>query len=257
MHKRVALAILAAGLLAACGGGSQDGGETPPPGPPPGPPAALSAEGLWTGTGGARQVTGLVLGDGRYYFFYGTAGTAAPSLAGVVQGTGAVDEQGRFRSSDGLDFDAMGLGLAPVVVMSTSLGTRQFLQGFVMYPLAISFGLDLQYDPDFEARPSLSALAGTYAGTALTLQGRDDATLVASATGALSGTDARGCQLSGQLAPRSDGNVFDANLLYGPSPCRLPGMAFSGVAYWRASSRTLWLTGVNGGRTQALSFVGR
>lgn len=252
MHMRVASAILAAGLLAACGGGSGDGGETPPPSPPPG----LSAKGLWTGTGGARQVTGLVLGDGRYYFFYGTAGTASPSLAGLVQGSSTIDEQGRFHSSDGLDFDAMGLGLAPVVVMSTSLGTRQFLQGFAMYPLAISFGFDLQYDPDFEARASLSAVAGTYAGTAVTLQGRDEATLVASATGALSGTDARGCHISGQLAPRSDGNAFDASLLYGPSPCRLPGMAFSGVAYWRASSRTLWLTGVNGGRTQALSFVG-
>lgn len=255
MRQCVAMGSLAAGLLAACGGGgsagAQDGGGDTPPAP-----TALSAKGLWTGTGGARQVTGLVLGDGRYYFFYGTPDTAAPSLAGVVQGTGAVDEQGRFRSGDGLDFDAMGLGLAPVVVMSNSLGTRQFLQGFVLYPLAISFGFDLQYDPDFEARPSLSAAAGTYAGTALTLKGRDDATLVASATGALAATDARGCQITGQLAPRSDGNVFDASLLYGPRPCRLPGMAFSGVAYWRASSRTLWVTGVNSGRTQALSFVG-
>jgi hypothetical protein len=255
MYRFTAALALSAALLAACGGGSDT--NTSPDTTPVVPAVPLSAKGLWMGSTSSttQPVTGVVLGDGTYWFLYGTSGGGPVSLRGMVQGSSAVSAEGRFQSSDGRDFNAGGLGLNTVVIGSNGLGTQSFINGFVMYPSGISVGFNVSYDADFERTPSLAAVAGSFPGTAVTLDNSGAFTLTANSSGALSGSNGGSCTLTGQLTPRTDGNVFDASFSYGAS-CPLPSMAFTGVAYFRASTRALYLTGTNALRTQSLSFTG-
>jgi hypothetical protein len=245
--KRKLLALAAASVLVAgCGGG---GGDSDPP-----PAAASSAEGLYSGTTTTgRTVTGLVLDDGTYYVLYSSVGSST-AIAGVVQGTGT-SNAGTFSSSNARDFNLEGLGVLSASV-SASYVARQSLNGTVSYSAGGTTSFSSTYNADYDAVPSLTALAGTFSGQVASSAGAENATVTLSAAGAISGSGASGCAVSGSAAPRARGNVFNISLTFAGAPCLFANQTLSGIAYFDAATKRLYAAAPNAGRTDGVLFVG-
>ena len=246
--KRKLLALAAASVLVAgCGGGGGD--SAPPP-----PAAATSAEGLYSGTTTTgRTVTGLVLDDGTYYVLYSSVGSST-AIAGVVQGTGT-SNAGTFSSSNARDFNLEGLGVLSASV-SASYVARQSLNGTVSYSAGGITSFSSTYDAGYDAVPSLTTLAGTFSGQVASSAGAENATVTLSAAGAISGSGASGCAVSGSAAPRARGNVFNISLTFGGAPCLFANQTLSGIAYFDAAAKRLYAAAPNAGRTDGVLFVG-
>jgi hypothetical protein len=230
--------------LAACGGGGDDGGEPAQ--------ATQSLAGLWTGTtSNNRTAAGVGLSDGSYYVLYSVAGN--PSLiAGFTQGTATVAGSS-FTSSNGRDFNFEGLGVSSGTVQGT-VTTRQSFAGTVTYPNStVSF--TSTYNAAFETTPLLSTIAGTYSGSVASSAGVQSSTGTISASGAFAAS-AAGCNATGRVTTRSEGNVYNLSVTFGPSPCIFPGQSFSGVAYYDAATRRFYGAAPNPARTSGMLFVG-
>ena len=242
-------AALAGLFLASCGGGGDGGGSTPPA-----PPPASAAEGLWIGsTNTNRAVTGLVLDNGDYYVLYAVAGN--PSIiAGVIQGTGTATG-GSFSSSNARDFNLEGLGVLAATV-SASYNARQNLNGTVTYGSNGATTFTSTFSTNYDVTPTLAAVAGTYSGKVAFSLGVENATVSVSGAGALSGTGASGCRVSGTVAPRSRGNAYNLTLSFGGSPCFFANQSFTGIAYFDSATRRLYAVTPNATRSDGILFVG-
>ncbi|MCG5261093.1 hypothetical protein [Cupriavidus gilardii] len=243
MNKALIAASVAL-AFAACGGDEDD---LPHP-----HPITFPAEGLYRGKTSANQdITAFVLDDGTYYIAY----QALPYSSGVLQGTMHA-AHGRFTSSNGKDYSETFREIFDVSVDGT-YATRGHLNGTVRYPATgqtVTF--TSSYDKDDERTPTLATLAGSYEGNAITLHVLESMAIRIVANGAISGTGASGCKFTGVASPRRRGNLYDITVVYGPSPCATPARRLSGIAYYHAQDRTLFVTGMNGDRSEGVVFRG-
>ena len=244
-----ALAMSGVLALAACGGG---GSSSTAPLP------AASAEGLWSGsTSTSRSVTAIVLDNGSYWLLYSVPRVNAV-VAGFIQGSGSA-LNGSFSSSDGVDFNLEGQGINNATV-AASYVARQSFNGSVSYASANPpFTFTSAYNADYDQTPSLSAIVGSYAGIASVAGGTEAATIAISAQGVIAGTGvtASACQFVGAAVPRAKGNLYDLSVLVsGGGACASGTSAVTGIAYFDAGSKRLYLAALNKSRSNGLSFVG-
>ena len=238
-------AVLSLLLVAGCGGG---GGDSPPP------PVASSAEGLYSGTTTTgRTITGLVLDDGTYYVLYSPVGSST-AIAGVVQGNGT-SNAGTFSSGNARDFNLEGLGVLSATV-SANYVAKQSLNGAVSYSAGGTTSFSSTYDANYETVPSLAALAGTFTGQVASSAGTENATVTVSSAGAISGSGASGCAVSGSASPRPRGNIFNISLTFGGAPCLFANQTLSGIAYFNSAAKRLYAAAPNASRTDGVLFVG-
>ena len=248
MIEAIAMSWIVA--LAACGGSGGNGGAAPPPEPAP------SAQGLWTGsTNTSRSVTGIVLDGGTYWVLYSFP-HASSFIAGVVQGT-AGSVNGSFSSSDAIDFNLEGQGFNNATV-SASYVVKQSFNGSVTYPNPNqTFTFTSSYNPDYDQTPSVSAIAGTYIGIASVAGSNEAITLVISSQGVVGGTGGTsGCQYLGAAVPRAKGNLYDLSVAIGGGACPNGTTAVTGIGYFDASAKRLYLAALNKSRSNGLIFVG-
>jgi hypothetical protein len=234
-------------IVAGCGGGG--GSEAPA--------AAVSAgtaEGLYIGTtSNGRTITGIVLDDGTYYVMYSVPNNPAV-IAGAIQGTGT-SSNGSFTSTNAKDINLEGAGIINGSV-SASYVQRQSLNGSITYTSSPSNTFTSTYSADYELTPTLTALAGTYTGTAASPAGAESATLTVTAGGAITGAGASGCTLTGTVAPRSQGNAYDATITFGGAPCLAANTTVTGGIYFDAASKRAYAVALNAARTDGVIYTG-
>lgn len=249
MKHRMAglLAAIAGSLLAACGGGGGGSGGGA------GTPARSTAEGQWSGSlsingGASRALDGVVLADGSYWFTYAMVGS--PTLPiGFVRGTGG--SSGRaFTSGDGADYNfGPAAGTGDFTLTGAFVGAS-VLSGALSYAPNSSASFVTNYVNNYDAAPSLAALAGSYAGdgafgsrTSMPIFTPFSvvSSLTIDASGVITGSFSGGganCPYTGIAAPRTVGNVYDVTLTAG-SPCFSPSVSVSGVAFHNAGNGVL------------------
>lgn len=255
-YETVAGALVAAAVLAGCGGSSSDT-STPPPPPPP--TAISTLEGVYHGTvsEGSEQVS-LVLENGQFYSMYGS--TAADGIFhayGVVQGSGTATT-GSFSSTDAKDFFRDGTSptasvsatFSPTVSFNGTVteGTTPFT--FTSAPLAASLY-------NYKTAASIADIAGAWTMASMQDESFD---LTISSAGAVTGTSASGCSLTGTVTPRPSGkNVFNVSLTFGAAPCTAPGQSASGIGIQFALAdgrHELLVAGTDTDRATAMIFAG-
>lgn len=237
--RNAATMLLAAAVLAACGGGGDSGSS--------------SLAGGWVGTTSTnRDLTAVVLADGSYYLMYSRVGDATV-VGGTVQGTAAITGDA-FASSDGLDFSAEGAGIKPATVAATLVPGASF-DGTFTTTGAAPVAFETRQETIFFTGPTLERLAGSYTGTAGFALGVRPAVFTVTAEGAVSST-INGCAITGTATPRGDANAFDLTIAFGPAPCALPGLAFTGIAYLRQDNGRLYAVARNAATRQSVIFNG-
>lgn len=251
-----AISILGS-LLAGCGGGGASS-TTPTQAPTtPAPPANDTAipEGLYAGmTSTGRTVTGLVLDDGTYYVIYSVAHNPAV-IAGAVQGN-ATALNGSFTSTNAKDINLEGLGVLSATV-SASYATKTSFGGTIAYPsLNQTPTFTSSYDSRYELTPTMAAIAGTYTGRAGSPLGTESGTITIATSGVITAHGASGCNSTGAIAPRPNGNVYNASITLGGSPCLYPGATFNGGAYYDATTKRLYAVGLRPARDTGFIFAG-
>jgi len=259
-------ASLLATLFVACSSPDEPGGfagtpaptpsPSPSPSPAPSPGPITSAEGLWSGnTNTARTVTGIVLDDGTFHVLYTPANPSSPNLvAGVIQGVGTSDN-GAFTSSVARDISFETQSVASPSVVANYV-IRSSFNGALNYPGPTGVVLfNTTFNTDYDGTPSLAVIAGTYPGQIASSSAVQSTTLAISDTGAISSSSGS-CALTGTVAPRSRGNVFNATLVFGGPPCLFAGQALSGIAYYRSTIQTLYISAPSANRTDGALFAG-
>jgi len=225
--------------LVACGGGGDDNTAKAP--------TNASAEGFWTGsTSNNLAATLAILENGETWGFYTTN---SGSLAGALYGNTAVS--GTSVSGTSLDF------YSGTVNQGSYTGTVSTKDRLTLSTGGTQF--NGSYSSVYEQAASLSSLAGTYSGYALT--GRTSAQYVAitiSSTGKLTAGDAN-CALNGTATPRASGkNIFNLNATFTGSYCALGnGATVNGIVYYDTASRSLVAMGLNGSKTDGFIYSGK
>jgi hypothetical protein len=246
------LAIVTASVaLASCGGGGSSSSAPPPPPPPD----LGTAEGLWNGTtGSGRSFSGLVLDDGTYWFLYTAVGNNTV-LGGAVQGDGT-SSSGKFNSSNGMDFNLEGLGINAFTLAGTYAAKSQ-LGGTLTYTGGTTNTFTSTYDTNYDLTPSLTTIAGTYSGEAVTVNSGPELAIVTIAGGgAITGTSAGGCSFTGTASTHAKGNVYDVSVTFNGGVCTNGTSTVTGVAYFIAAQKQLVSTALNSGRTDGFLFLG-
>jgi hypothetical protein len=232
-------------VLTACGGGGGSAAGS-----------VAGPQGLWNGhTSTSRSVKGIVLEDGTYWLLYSVPNFSA-LMAGFVQGTGT-SLNGSFSSLDAIDFNFSGQGINNAMV-SASYITKQSFNGSVSYPnqnAPLTF--TSSYSADYDQPPSLADIAGNYLGLVSFASSNEAVTLLISAQGVVAGTGATtGCQYGGLIGPRTKGNLYDVSLAIGGGACATGTNAVTGIGYFDASSKSLYIAALNKSRTIGMGFTG-
>lgn len=238
-------------LVAACGGG---GGDAPASRPP------SAAQGLWTGsTTSKRTLTGLVFGDGTYYVFYSPVNIPT-GVAGVVQGTSGTGT-GIWSSTDGVDFNLE--PETPSILpakMSAGFVAKKSFEGTITDASGANTTFTAVYDTAYEIVPTVATLAGSYTGQAGLSTGVKTAKVTVAAGGGITGTvtvdKTSTCAFSGTATPRTDGNAYDIALALGDAPCPTPKLRVTGIAYFDAAAKKLYVAAPNAARTDGVLFLG-
>jgi hypothetical protein len=221
------------------------------------PVSTGTAEGLWRGTSPTgRSVEGLVLGSGEYWFIYSAVDNSAV-IAGAVQGTGT-SQNGRFVSSNGIDFNFEGAGNSPVTVDATYVEEKS-LDGAVKYTgttNALTYTTTYYFEYRFPSPAPPFWITTTFTGTSY--GGLTEYTeLTITASGALTGVSASGCRFSGTLTPSTDGNYYDVTVTFEGGACVNGTSNVTGVSYFDFYARKLTSAALNSTRTSGFLFVGR
>lgn len=248
------LALASVSVLASCGG---DGGDPTPTPTPPTPPA--SPAGFYVGTSGAgptlREVSTLVLDNGRVYSLYsGPAGGPPTGIAGAVVGNG-VTTGNTFTASPTRDFN-FEVPSVTIGSLSASFTQRSSISGTVSGGVP-SVTFTGTYAPAYENAPSLATAAGTYNGlVGITGVGSEGADVVVAPNGAITALSVGGCNLSGSASLHASGNVYDVTITVGAGciPSLPPGTVFTGHAY--LNGNVLHSIVMNPGLTDGLIFSG-
>ena len=210
--------LLAALLLAGCGGGSSDPEPPSAPTPQPGPTPTLAAvQGIWqSATGGATSTSAIVLPDGGFWAVQ-VSGTGASTTTRVLKARLTV--QGSGYSATGKSYTLGGSTSAPAtvavaasVVEKTSLNVRTGVD-------AGGETLALAWQARYDTPASLAGFAGAWSATlgpGMVRWNIDD-------QGRISGTRTTGCTYTGQLALRPERKaVVDALVQEDCAGVRIP-----------------------------------
>lgn len=200
-------------------------------------------------------LTLFVLGDGSYFIH--SPPNNPSSIDGFIQGTGsATVSPGTFTSSNMKDF-IFGAATPLSATMSANYTAKQSFNGTVAAGSG-SLTFTSNYNSAYDTVPTLSAIAGTYTGTAVVVSvGNGASTLTISAAGAVS-DDSVNCHLTGTVTPRSEGNIYNFTASF-PSGCptaAIAGKTFAGIAYFDAGAKGLYVMAPNAGRTDGVFYVG-
>jgi len=240
-------------LLSACGG---SGGSTSEGGAAPA--TSTQAQGFWSGTTSTnRTVAAMVLGDGTYYVLY-TAVNDPTTVEGFSVGSGsATASPGVFSSSNLVDFNFAGAGINSAT-LSANYTAKQSFNGTINYTGGTSTTFTGAYDSTYETVPTISALAGTYSGTAVVLavaSGNTD--IVVSSTGALS-SSSNGCVMTGTALPRNDGNAYDISMSFAASGCdaSIASQTLKGMGYFDSANKQFYIFAPNAARTGGVFYLG-
>ncbi len=248
---RAPLPVVIAGLclvLVGCGGGSSGNS----PNTLPAPMIRESAVGQWGGTlnissGGARDFSGVVLDDGTFWFQYAIPGNAAV-LGGVFVGN-ASDMPRQFESNSlrEYNFDGSSSGLAsasgnylPQQTLNGTLAPATLI-GLPSTPTATFATL---YDSAYDLLPTTSTLAGRYLGSGAfgptsgfgapqfaPMQFTADFTVTdnGDVSGIMTVSTGFPCPFTGDLSPRTTGNVYSITLTFSPVCGGLP--TYEGITF--------------------------
>jgi hypothetical protein len=235
-----ALLILVIQILFGCGGGG-GGGPTDTSG---------TAEGLWVGTNSdSRNVSGLVFGDGSYWFLYSAVGNP-DIVTGLALGNG-ISKNNEFTSDNAVIFNTE-IPDSTDATISANYSQKQTFDGSVSEVVGsgvTTFNLD--YDTAYEGVPSLASIAGSYSGqsTYLFIGNSTGMNVSISSDGTLRTYSIVSCQGDGTVTPRSDGNAYDVSIKFttiDSGICYvLEDATFNGIAYLAADGVTLYLATVN------------
>lgn len=241
------LALASASMLASCGGDGGDPGPTPP---------TASPAGFYVGTSGAgptlREISTLILDNGRIYSLYsGPAGGPATGIAGAVIGQGVTTDN-TFTASPTRNFN-FEVPSVTIGSLSATFTERSSISGMVTGGVP-SLTFTGAYSSAYEHAPSLAAAAGTYTGIVGFSAGREAATAVVAANGAITATSVGGCNLTGTAGLHASGNVYDVTITIGAG-CVFPAATvFTGHGYLNGS--VLHSIVMNPGLTEGLIFSG-
>ena len=223
------------------------------------PPASTgTAEGWWRGTSSSgRSVEGLVLGSGEYWLIYSAVNNSAV-IAGLAQGTGT-SQNGRFASSNGIDFNFEGAGNSAVTVDATCVEEKSF-EGAVKYTgttNALTFTTNYYFEYHFPSQaPSLGPwITTTFSGTSYSgLTEYTEVTIASS--GELTGVSASGCRFAGTIAPSTEANYYNVSVTFQGGSCVNGTSSVTGIALFDFYPRRLISAAVNSTRTSGYLFVG-
>lgn len=230
------LATVALATLTACGGGDDS--------------TSASAEGIWGGTTSSGEITALiVLPDGETWGIYGDE---ADATAGILQGN--LSMSGNRVSGTLLDFNLTGLGQNSAGITG-SVNSRSSMN----LSINASASLSMTYDGSYDTPASLTAMAGTYSGSAFGLGGLDEtARVVISGTNiTTSSIDHPACTGTGSVSLRSGGKaIVDFSIRFSGTGCLVPdNTTINGVAQYYASTSEITAIGLNSGRTQGVMML--
>lgn len=210
-------------VLTACGGGG--GGDNNSPAPAP--VTKTDAAGIYSGTDTSGDIiTGVVLDSGAYYFVYTNSSTNA---LGLVQGT-ATAASGSFKSTDAKNF-YIGQNTVLNDNVTATYTAKSSINGNITPASGSGSGISFTgtYSTVYDQTPSLANIAGSYYGAAGSVKTAETVSVTISSAGALSGSGASGCTFSGTVTPHSTGNVYDASIKFGGSPCLYPNQTLAGI----------------------------
>lgn len=232
--------LMAAATVAACGGG--DGGAANsavnkstasiPASPDTPTDNGPSAEGIWQGSMSLGwDTTAFVLSTGQTYFIYSLNGVVQDMVAGY--GTSRV---GSFSSTDALDFSPLPLRRTSTIISGTYSAGQSF-NGTVTKTAGEFSHTDTfatTYQPLYASTPSLSALSGTYKGSAALRSGTGAVTASLDANGVISGTltlPSGACSVSGSVGVAGNGKaILNAKVSLAGASCPLNGGYTEGAA---------------------------
>lgn len=245
--------VLTSSLLAACGGGggSGSGGSISTT---IGGTTVTDFQGFWTQQISDNSGTyAIILSDGTYYSLYlDISNPAAPNL-NIMQGTVSASA-GSLTSTNLKDFDFVRHSVTNNT-LSASYVAKSTLNGAVTPATGSAVTFARTYDADYETKPTLATLAGTYSGySGLQSTGLLPTDITVTSTGVIS-SNSNGCIMSGTATPRSDGNVYDVKVSFG-SACYLANQTVTGIAYYDSAEQTLYAMTPNADRTNLLAFIG-
>jgi hypothetical protein len=218
-------------------------------------PPLSSAAGLWSGkTTTNRNVFGIVPADGQAWVMYtDTAGNN--SLSGAVQGTVS------WSGSSWVLTNARDFSLEARSYFTTSGSgqflTRSYFNGALSYPtLGQLTTFSSSYNAAYDLTPSISAIAGTYAGQAASFATVENASFTIAANGAASGRSVGGCSFAANVSPYQGANLYRITLTFQGGVCLAGNATFSGVVYYDAPSRNLYGLILDSARTTPFFFIG-
>lgn len=242
--------VFCAVALFGCGGGGGGGHSDSDTGDP-------APEGVYAGSisGGASSAFRLlVLDGGEYWALYGENSGTVILVDGFIQGTGTMSS-GTFSSSNAKDF-----GMSPPARGRVSATfTTDAVSGKITYgSSAVRFEGSRFAGFEYDTPATLSSVAGDWE-----LESPEglSASVVVSASGAVSGSTPEGCVFSGTVVPRPSGkNVYNVSVAFGGAPCLAPDSVVKGIAISTllddGATRQLLLAGMNGDRSLGLFMYG-
>ena len=244
-----------AATLAACGGGGGGGDASPAASAPP-----AANQGAYAGTTSnpsAPTFNLLVLEDGSIWSVYGIESGGAFQVSGFLQGQGSFSN-GQVTASDVRDYNR---GTSVSGQLSGSYTAAPSITGQVAYAsgtVSFSGGAIPSSTYVYNTPAQISDVSGNWS---LGLSTGETANITISNTGEVGGVSSLGCRFTGSVTPRPSGkNVFNVTLVFGASPCALPGQTATGVgvSYPLASGlRQLIVLGQDSSRGKGVAAFGQ
>ena len=220
------------------GGGGTGGGTT-----------ITTAEGFWAGpttlgvtaSGSTFLLTkaGVILENGEYWFLLDVQG----QVVSLVQGSGTMGAS-TFSGTSGVLTPVPGTAdfLAGSMNASSYVARTSFRGGFRATGSSTdAYSYEMSYDNSYSDAAPFSLGGSNWTGSVPLFANSKLVPITLTAAGAISGTDADGCSVSGTLTQRRSTNarVYTASVTYGGSaPCQLPSTAFTGIAELTSNSPT-------------------
>jgi len=114
------------------------------------------------------------------------------------------------------------------------------------------------YDTDYDLKPSLTALAGTFNGTGLSgFSSVQSIPVTISSAGTISTPPSLGCSALGTVVPRPGGkNIFNVSVTSSGSNCALGNGTTTSIAYYDVTTRELLVMALNSSKTDGFIDLG-
>ena len=249
MKRTLGLLGMVTLIMMGCGGGGGSTTSTATSATPQ--TTAGRAQGVYSGTSSnGWAFYSIVLPTDKYYAIYGTQTSSAFLIFGVMTGQGTSGSSTYTASVS--DYYYTGL-VSSGNVNATYVAGSSISGSIAESGSTLTFNGTVLPSSDFNYNTpaSLSAVTGTWTGSFLD---GSSGTVTVSSTGNISGSSL-GCTFTGTVTPDSARNFYNATVVFGPSPCLLPGQTASGVAVTYQISGTTKHQLLVGGATSTMGTV--